>query len=213
MPRTERVWIRRSVLLLACAWPLSLHYAVLFAAPEWPARVNAAALLAGAIIWAISEARVAAALAAAAIAVLLVAIALYVPQILLYAPPVVLNAAVAAYFGASLRAGREPLISAFARMEHDGVLPPDLASHARLVTWLWTLLPAAMALIAAGLALWAPLEIWSLFTNLVAYALVATLFIGEYLYRRLRFRHYRHASLVALLRNVRSANLARTSRR
>ncbi len=207
MPRAERPWIRRAALLLACAWPLSLHAAILFAAPPWPARVNASALALGALLWAISEARVAAALAAAVIAVLLVGIALHAPQLLLFAPPIVINAALALYFGASLRSGREPVICVFARLEQGADLPPDLARHARLVTWLWTLLLAAMAGLALALAAWAPLESWSLFTNVVAYGLIASLFVGEYCYRRLRFRHYRHGSLTALLRNVRSAKV------
>jgi uncharacterized membrane protein len=206
MARAERLWIRRSVLLLACAWPLSLHYAILFA-PGWPARVNAAALALALLIWAIAAARAAAWLAAAALLALLGAVVVYAHQLLLFAPPVILNAAAAAVFGASLRAGHEPLISRFARHARGGVLPPDLVVHARLVTWLWTLLLGAMALAAAALALSAPLELWSLFTNVVAYVLIAALFIGEYVYRRLRFRHHQHASFVAQLRSVRSAPL------
>jgi len=207
MPRAERVWIRRSVLLLACAWPLSLHAAILFAAPQWPARVTAAALALGALIWTIADGRPAAALLAAGFFGLLAATVLYAPQLLLFAPPVVINTALAILFGASLRAGHEPVIAAFARIEHGEALPPDLARHARTITWLWTLLLAAMAVAAVALAAWAPLELWSLFANVVSYALVAALFVGEYLYRRVRFRHYRHASLTALLRNVRSASL------
>ena len=207
MPRVERVWIRRSVLLLACAWPLSLHYAIVFAAPAWPARVIAAAIALGALIWVIADGRLAAAILATGIAVLVSATALYAPQVLLFAPPVVINAALAAFFGASLRAGREPVISLFARLEQGGALPDDLARHARTVTWLWTLLLAGMAATALALAAWAPLETWSLFANVIVYALIATLFIGEYLYRRVRFRKYRHASLAGLLRNVRSVNL------
>jgi uncharacterized membrane protein len=207
MPRAQRVWVRRSVLLLACAWPLSLHTAILFAAPEWPARVTAAALAAGILIWAAAVARPAAGFAAAALLALLGATLVAAPQALLFAPPVVINAALAVFFGASLRAGREPLINIFARHEQGGQLPPDLERHARLVTWLWTLLLAAMALLALALALWAPLELWSLFANVGIYVLIAALFIGEYAYRRLRFRQYRHASLAGLVRNVRSVNL------
>lgn len=207
MPRAERVWIRRSVLLLACAWPLSLHAAIVFAGPQWPARVTAAAIALGVLIWAIADGRPAAALLAAGLAALLAATMLYAPQLLLFAPPVILNAAFAAFFGASLRPGHEPVIGIYARHEQGGILPADLAQHARVVTLLWTILLAVMAALALALALWAPLETWSLFSNVVFYAMVAALFIGEYLYRRVRFRHYRHASLTALLRNVRSANL------
>lgn len=206
MSRAQRVWIRRSVLLLACAWPLSLHYAIVFAAPEWSARVTATAIALGAVIWATADGRAAAAILAAAIAALLGATLLYVPRVLLFAPPVMINAALAVFFGASLRIGREPVISVFARLEQGGVLPPDLARHARSVTWIWALLLAAIATLDMALAIWASLETWSLFTNIVDYALIAALFIGEYFYRRVRFRHYRHASLAALLRNVQSAN-------
>lgn len=207
MPRAQRAWVRRSVLLLACAWPLSLHAAILFAAPGWPARVTAAAMALGALIWAIAEARLATTIVAGAAIVLLAAGVLYAPEVLLFAPPVMINAALAAFFGSSLRAGREPVISLFARLEQGVDLPPDLARHARTVTWLWALLLAGMAATALALAALAPLETWSLFANVVIYALVAALFVGEYLYRRVRFRQYRHASLAGLLRNVRSANL------
>ena len=206
MPRAESVWLRRSVLLLACAWPLSLHTAILFAAPAWPARVTAVAAALGALIWAIAARRLGVTILAAAIVALLGAALAWSPQVLLFAPPVLINALLAAFFGASLRPGREPVISIFARLEQ-GRLPPDLARHARLVTWCWTLLLAAIAIAALALAAWSPMETWSLFTNVVSYALIAALFTGEYLYRRLRFRNYRHASLSALVRNVRRANL------
>jgi len=193
--------------LLACAWPLCLHAAILFAAPGWPARVTAATLAMGALLWAIADPRLATAMIAGTAIALLTAAVLLAPQILLFAPPVAINAALAAFFGASLRPGREPVISLFARLEQGGSLPPDLARHARTVTWLWTLLLAGMAVTALALAALAPLDVWSLFANVVAYVLIAALFVGEYLYRRVRFRHYRHASLAGLLRNVRSTNL------
>lgn len=207
MPRAKRVWIRRSVVLLACAWPLSLHYAIVFAAPVWPARVTAVAIVLGALIWALANGRLTAAILATGIVVLVGATVLYAPQILLFAPSVIINGALAIFFGASLRPGRQPVIDVFARLEQGDVLQLDLASHARSVTWTWTVLLAAIAVLAFALAIWASLVTWSLFANVVNYALIAALFIGEYLYRRVRFRHYRHASPATMLRNVRSVNL------
>ena len=206
MPSGDRVWLRRSILLLACAWPLSLHYAILFAAPEWPARINAAAAAIGVLIWAIAASGLGAGMLAAALLAFLGSILVFSPRLLLFAPSVMINAAIAAVFAASLRPGYMPVISIFARLEHDE-LPPDLARHARLVTWFWALLLAAISIVSLVLAAWAPIEIWSLFANVVGYALIATLFTGEYLYRRLRFRHHSHASLLAVIRNVRRANL------
>jgi uncharacterized membrane protein len=195
------------VVLLACAWPLCLHFAILFAGPEWPARVNAGVAALGLALWAIAERRAAAAACAVALALALGLALMYAPQLLLLAPPVVINALLAACFGMTLRPGHEPLIAAFARLEQGGLLPPDLAHHVRVVTWLWTLLLAGIAAVALALALWAPLEAWSLFTNAISYALIGALLVGEYAYRRVRFRHYRHASLIELIRNARSANL------
>ena len=206
MARPGSVWLRRAVLLLAIAWPLSLHAAIVFAGPAWPARVNAAAGALAVLAGALAAASPGAALAATAAVALLGAALVLAPQALLFAPPVIINGALAAVFGASLRRGREPLIAAFARLEQ-GDLPDDLARHVRPVTWCWTLLLGALAAAALALALWAPLEIWSLFANVLSYALIALLFAGEYLYRRVRFRHYRHASLAALLRNVMRTNL------
>jgi uncharacterized membrane protein len=177
------------------------------AAPEWPARVNAAAAALGLLLWAMADARAKVLACAGALVLLLGGLLMYAPHALLLAPPVILNALVAACFGASLLPGREPLIAAFARLEQGQNLPPDLARHARAITWAWTLLLATIAAVALVLALRAEPEVWSLFTNVVSYALIAALLVGEYAYRRLRFRQYRHASLLELLRNVRRANL------
>jgi uncharacterized membrane protein len=207
MPGTQPAWIRRSVLLLACGWPLSLHTAVLLGSPDGPARVNAAVAALGLLIWAAAAPRPGRVLLAVALVLILGATILYAPQVLLFAPPVVINALLAAFFGASLREGREPVICTFARIEQGGVVPPDLARHARAVTWLWALLLGAIAGVSLALAIWASLETWSFFANLLAYALLAALFVGEYLYRRVRFRHYRHATLVGMLRYARTTNL------
>jgi uncharacterized membrane protein len=206
MPSGDGVWLRRSVLLLLCAWPVALHYSILFASPEWPARVNGIAVGIATLIAGIAAGSLGARIIAAAIFVLLAGALVLAPQVLLFAPPVLINGALSAVFAASLSAGRQPLIGVFASLEH-GTLPPDLARHARLITWCWALLLAAMAIISLALAWWAPMETWSLFVNVVSYLLIGILFAGEYFYRRLRFRHYRHASLPAMIRNVRRVNL------
>jgi uncharacterized membrane protein len=127
-------------------------------------------------------------------------------QWVLYLPPVIINLVLCWIFGRTLAAGRTPLIARFALMEQ-GTLSDELASHARRLTWAWTLLFAAAAAVSVALALSGSRYAWSLFTNLVNYVLVAALFLGELAYRRVRFRAYRHQSALQLLRNVRRANL------
>lgn len=125
---------------------------------------------------------------------------------LLYAPPVAINLALCWLFGRTLVHGRTPLIARFAMMEQ-GALSRELASYTRTLTWLWTVLFAGAAAASLLLAVSGNHDAWSLFTNLVNYLLVAALFLGEFAYRRLRFRSYRHQSPLQLLRNVRRTNL------
>jgi uncharacterized membrane protein len=199
-------WIPRAALLLACAWPLALHGALLLGAPHWVPRLTAGALIAGAALWALAARRARSALHALGIALLAAWAVLAAPSLLLYAPPIAINAGLAAVFGLSLRPPREPVIARFARMEH-AVLPEELCLYTRRLTAVWAALFAAMAGVALALALRGSLEAWSTFTNVVSYLLVAALFAGEYVYRRRRFRHYRHAGLRELVRNVRRAGL------
>jgi uncharacterized membrane protein len=205
-PSAAPRWIPAAALLLACAWPLSLHTAVLLGAPHWVPRLTAGALALAAALWAAAQRSARATLGALGLALATAAVALAAPALLLYAPPVLINAALAAAFAASLRAGGEPVIARFARLEHDP-LPQELALYTRRLTLIWAMLFAAMCAVALALALGASLQAWSTFTNVGCYLLVAALFAGEYAYRRWRFREYRHASLLELARNVRRAGL------
>ena len=125
---------------------------------------------------------------------------------LLLVPPILINGMLAWLFGRTLVRGRVPLIARFAVMEQ-GTLSAELAAYTRALTWLWTLLFIAAALLSAALAMSGHRDAWSLFTNFINYLLVAALFLGEFVYRRLRFRNYRHHSPLQLLRNVRGMNL------
>jgi uncharacterized membrane protein len=116
--------------------------------------------------------------------------------------PVAVNLALCWLFGRTLAAGREPMIGRFARLERGAPLPPDLTRYTRTLTALWTAFFALMASISVGLAIWGSTLAWSLFTNFINYLLVAVLFVGEYVYRRLRFRHYSHLSPLEVLRRL-----------
>ncbi|MCD6042171.1 MAG: hypothetical protein K0R40_1774 [Burkholderiales bacterium] len=125
---------------------------------------------------------------------------------LLYVPPVLINLCLCWVFGRTLVRGRTPLIARFAMLEQ-GELTAELAGYTRVLTWLWTLLFAGAAIASAALALSGERDAWSFFTNFLNYALVAALFLGEFAYRRVRYRAYRHASPLKLARNVRKAGL------
>jgi uncharacterized membrane protein len=124
----------------------------------------------------------------------------------LFIPPILINLALAWVFGRTLVRGRTPLIARFAIMEQ-GTLSAELETYTRALTWLWMLLFIAAAAASLALALSGHRDAWSLFTNFLNYVLVAALFLGEFVYRRLRFRNYRHHSPLQLLRNVRGTKL------
>jgi uncharacterized membrane protein len=126
----------------------------------------------------------------------------FFPSLLLFAPPAALNVAFGMFFATTLAHGREPRIATFARLERGGELPAELAAYTRRLTWIWTIFLFACAAIGLALAAFAPLAVWSAFVNVASYVAIAALFVGEYLYRRVRYRGYRHGSLVALIRIV-----------
>ena len=98
-------------------------------------------------------------------------------------------------FGRTLFRGHEPLITGFARRFH-GSLPADIEGYTRRVTWLWCIFFGAQLAISALLYLLAPLAAWSFFVNILSLPLVALTFIAEYCYRVMRYRSFRHASLL-----------------
>lgn len=119
----------------------------------------------------------------------------------LYVPALALPGLAFAAFAGSLRPGQTALVSRIAQLER-GELPPPLQRYTRRITWLWALCLAALWLTTAALTLFGSEQAWSLFTNVLSYALIGSLFLGEYVYRRWRFREYDHPGFFGHLRLV-----------
>jgi uncharacterized membrane protein len=128
---------------------------------------------------------------------------------LLDLPPILVPLALAWIFGRTLAGNRTPLISRFAELEQGGTLTPELARYTRRLTWLWTLFLVALAVASARLSAGGNREAWSWFTNFASYLLIGALFAGEYAWRRIRFRNYRHDSPLKLASRIRLADLLR----
>jgi uncharacterized membrane protein len=104
----------------------------------------------------------------------------------LYLPPILISGGLLWLFTSTLREGREPLITTFARVVFQESNPEQL-HYTRRVTQVWSLFFFAMLLETVLLSLLAPLELWSLFANILNYLFIALLFVLEFIYRRLRF--------------------------
>jgi uncharacterized membrane protein len=195
--------MRPLTITACCAYPLLNHFAAVLDEPRL------AALGIALVAWALATgwlSTLAATLAAASALALLLWLAAHLPGMLLYVPPVAINLALLVFFARTLRAGREPLVSMFARIGRGGSLPSDLARYTLNQTRAWVAFFALMAGISIALAITGPVAAWSIFSNVLNYLLVALFFVLEYIYRRVRYRHHPHASprqMIRLLRNFR----------
>ena len=93
------------------------------------------------------------------------------------------NLALATLFGRSLIGHGEALITQLARAVHGGALSERKRRHTRQATLAWTLFFLSNAVVSTTLWLLAPLEVWSVFANLLSAPLLAAMFVGEHLWR------------------------------
>ncbi|MBW2714831.1 MAG: hypothetical protein JRD03_02065 [Deltaproteobacteria bacterium] len=102
--------------------------------------------------------------------------------------PVIVSLYLLWTFSASLRSGI-PMIERFARIVEDD-LPDFTIPYCRKVTIVWCAFLAANALCVLILALAAPLEWWALYSGLISYLLIGTIFLGELLVHKIWFRYF-----------------------
>jgi len=145
--------------------------------------------------------------------------------VLLYAPPVLIPGFLAWVFGHTLARGRTPLIEQLVRLLHlpGDEVEPAVWPYARRLTLAWTLLLAGIAtvnlvlgalvvpeglLMAAGIAPMVSVTQaqWSLFANLLGYALIAGFFVIEYAYRRRRFPQQPYRNFFDFMRRTIAAS-------
>jgi uncharacterized membrane protein len=122
-----------------------------------------------------------------------------------------IHLALACVFGATLRHGATPLISAFAARVHR-TMTPALLHYTRRVTWLWSLYFAVMVVLSLGLFAAAPWWWWSVFANLVTPVAAVALFVGEYLLRYRLHPEFERATLAQAFKAYRDTPLIEARR-
>jgi uncharacterized membrane protein len=90
-------------------------------------------------------------------------------------------------FGCTLLPGREALLTRVV-VAVRGPMPPDVLLHTRRVTITWCCFFAAQLAGSLVLYLFAPLETWSFFINVLNLPLIVLMFVLEGTYRYFRFR-------------------------
>ena len=102
-------------------------------------------------------------------------------------------------FGHTLLPDKEPLITRLARRVH-GVLPPGMEHHTRNVTVAWTVFCVAQLLCSGLLLVFASIELWSMFINLLHAPLLLLMFAGEHVIRMVCHPDFPRPSIVQAMR-------------
>jgi uncharacterized membrane protein len=198
-------------LILAAASPLLIHHIAFGAEPAWMAGALAALQIAVILTLVGGHWSVARGVSLGAAAVLIGAGALFAPAL----PARVLSVAVSglchatayasllAWFAGSLRPGREPVITGFARRVRR-TMPDRVVRYTRRVTMAWCGFFALQLAMSALLLAFAPQAVWSMFVNLLNLPLIAAMMLGEFACRWVLFRNEPHTSLATTLRSLKS---------
>ncbi len=215
---------RYATVVFAAAFPLFAHGATVLESRTLTL-VSVAILVLAIVLRPLTEGRpwawIAAPLAVLAIAALW---RLDAVGLVLFLPPIAVNVFLAWVFGHTLVRGGQPLIERLVRLLQPAGAPPEPAvlRYAGQLTRLWTVLFIMLAAVNLALAacttpggllesagLHPPVsvsrEAWSLFANVINYAIVAAFFALEYAYRRRRFPDRPYRNFVDFLRRAAAA--------
>lgn len=130
---------------------------------------------------------------------------------LMFVPPVLINLAMMVLFWRTLRPGAMPVVGRVAALWR-GTLDPAVALYTRRVTIAWTVFFGLVAVESIALAVFAPLHIWSLFTNCLNYVFVLLFFVIEYRLRLFCLPEHEHLSFRAFCRLLTSTDLRTLAR-
>lgn len=130
---------------------------------------------------------------------------------LIFLPPVIINIALMVLFGRTLVSGATPLVTRIASLWR-GSLDQEIALYTRRVTMAWTMFFALMVVESIVLGLFAPLHVWSLFTNFLNYVFILLFFVIEYQLRLYCLASHEHMSFRAFCHLVVSTDLRSLAR-
>jgi uncharacterized membrane protein len=116
--------------------------------------------------------------------------------------PLVVNGGLLWFFASTMVRGRTPLITRFASLMRDS-MPPAVLVYTRRATIAWSGYFLIMFILSLLLAIYAPIEMWSFFSNVLSYVLLAVMFLMEFTVRRLFVREHMDYSFKEFLQRLR----------
>ena len=112
---------------------------------------------------------------------------------LIYLPPVLISLMILFPFARSVGPGYIPLLTQFYYLA-EGVdkhsADPKRIHYTHVLTWFWLGLMTLMLLEILILSFFAPLTVWSLFTNFINYFILLLFMIMEWLFRNMYFKQW-----------------------
>lgn len=188
--------------LLILAYPFAAHYALLSGRPEWV--IILLAILLALVLWRHERSgrRLIPIFLLGGVILVIAGDSGLKWELALYSAPPLVYLMLACLFAHSLRPGGVPVITRFARALR-GPTSEQVERYTRKVTLAWAVFFAVMAAQSLLLALFAPIETWSLFTHFINPGLTLSMFVFEYLVRRVRLSdepHYGPIEYIRLLR-------------
>jgi len=109
---------------------------------------------------------------------------------LLYIPPIAISLLILFPFARSLSPDYIPLITQFYYLTEENAIDPKRVQYTTRLTQLWAIFMNLMLIEIILLSLFAPLEIWSLFTNFINYFILSTFMVIEWLFRAVYFKQW-----------------------
>ena len=113
----------------------------------------------------------------------------YLDHSIIYLPPILMILTILYPFVRSIMPGRTPLITRFYQLTK-AENNPEVNRYTRNLTWIWIVFIMLLLINTLILTLFAPLTLWSLFTNFINYVLLLTLLILEWLFRIFWFKQW-----------------------
>lgn len=126
-------------------------------------------------------------------------------QIIVKLVPLTVNGVLLWFFASTLFNGKTPLITRFASLMRED-MPPAVLTYTRRATIAWSAYFLFMFTLSLLLAIYAPIELWSFFSNVLSYVLLALMFLAEFTVRRLAVHEHMDYSFAEFLQRLKNVN-------
>jgi len=126
--------------------------------------------------------------------------------------PLTVNGALLWFFASTLVRGKTPLITRFASLMRED-MPSAVLLYTRWATIAWSVYFLMMFILSLILAIYAPIELWSFFSNVLSYALLALMFLAEFTVRRMLVHEHMDYSFTEFIQRLRNVDFSSVFRK